>query len=212
MNGVSKRLLIAGLVAATEIGRSHHVLASSGNWDVDRINDNTIFFRNGETLVTELYDVHFIGKLKSEKVQLLIFSGKDCHDCCAQDAIFLYSPAEKKIVEPEYAPYDYPGAEYSVDDSTLLYRSRMFYGKVLPNVPNGIIWYQEMLEEDGQYRKSVYLVRLDKNRVTEQFIFENPPPVEATLRLLKSGECSELEGINYVSEQLAPEVPEDNLY
>lgn len=213
MNPVSKRLLVAGLAVATEIGGRSHLLAYSGSWDIDRINDSIVFFRNGETLVTELYDVHFIAKLSNgPNAELMIFSGRNCRDCCAQNAVFLYSPSEKKVVEPEYAPYDYPGREYSVPDSTVLYRSRMFYGHVLPNVNEGIIWYQEMLGEDGRYMKSVYLVRFERGRIKEELILDNPPPLEETLKLIWSGSCTELQGADYVSEQTPPVYFEGSSY
>jgi hypothetical protein len=202
MNGVKKRLLTAGLLVATEIGGQAYTYAASGNWDIERINDSVIFFRNGVKLETSLYDVHFIGKLKSRgSSQLLIFSGKDCHDCCAQNAVFLYSPSEKKVIEPEYAPYDYPGTEYSAIDSTVVYKSRMFYGKVLDNVSEGIIWYQQMLGDDGQYMNSAYIVKLDKDKVSEELVFENPPSIEETLSLESAGLCSELQGVDFLAEQ-----------
>lgn len=202
MNRVSKGLLSAGLAVTMEFGGSSYLRAYAGNWDIAGINDSVISFRNGVSITTSLYDVHFVGRLQSEKnSMLLIFSGKDCRDCCSPNAIFLYSPTDKKVIEPGYAPYDYPGTEYSPGDSTVVYTSRMFYGRVLPSVPNGIIWYQEMLGDDGNYMRSVYLVRLDKNRMKEELILENPPPIEETLYLLQANQCHELGGVDYISEE-----------
>jgi hypothetical protein len=172
------------------------------NWYIKIIKDNVIYFSNGEKLKTDHFGVKLVGELPlNQNSPLYIFSGDACADCCSEKMVFLVTPGEKnKIVTPEYAPYDFPGKEFSTTDSTLQYESRMFYGNVLPDVQNGIIWYQTMLDDDNQYRKSVYLIRVENGRIYEDLIFENVPDISATLSLMNLHKCNEVAGADTVSE------------
>ncbi|RYD69019.1 MAG: hypothetical protein EOP53_27860 [Sphingobacteriales bacterium] len=197
MNRISRSLLLLGLSAVTMCAATY-AKASKGSWEILRIADSTVYFKNGDKVVAPgLYDVKFLGQLKNNKnAQLMLFAGKDCKDCDASNAVFIYSTADKKIVIPEYAPYDYPGTEYDAADSTVLYNTRMFYGKVLPNVENGIIWYQNMLTDYG-YQKSVYLIKVEKNKIKEQLLVENIPSIEDTLKLVDQKACYEVPSMDY---------------
>lgn len=200
MNRISRSLIAIGIgtFAFTTMSKG-----AIGNWDIARIRDNVIYFRNGQKLNTGLQNARYIGQISlGGQSPLLIFSGEDCVDCCTPPAVFLFSPAEaQKKILPEYAPYDYPGREFSDTDSSLLYESRMFYGQVLPDVENGIIWYQTMLTELGDYQQSVYLLRVVNNKIYEELLLEDMPSLDDTLRLLKTGKCKEVKGADFVSER-----------
>ena len=202
MKRFSKALFLTGLGILTAGAVAYAAARSGGAWEIKKIKGSTIYFKNGEQLSTRLYDIRYIGKidLKSNS-PLYIFSGSSCKDCDEHNSIFLFSPAEnKKTVTPEYAPYDYPGKEYSSEDSSLLYQTRMFYGQVLPNVTNGIIWYQEMLGDDGHMMKSAYLIKVNNNRVSEELILNDIPSIEDTLKLVQANRAKELQGVDAVVE------------
>jgi hypothetical protein len=174
---------------------------AKSSWEILRIADSTIYFKNGDKVTAPgLYDVKFLGQLQNSKnAYLMLFAGKDCQNCDASNAVFIYSPVDKKIVVPEYAPYDYPGAEYDAADSTMLYNTRMFYGNVLPGVENGIIWYQNMLTDYG-YQRSVYLIKIVKNKIQEELLVENLPDIETTIKLAESKKCFEVPAVNYTAD------------
>ncbi|MGZ5304861.1 MAG: hypothetical protein ACXWDO_12160, partial [Bacteroidia bacterium] len=163
--------------------------------------DITIYLKNGDKVIAPgLHDVKFLGQLKNKKnAHLMLFAGKDCKDCDASNAVFIYSTIDKKIVIPEYAPYDYPGTEYDAADSTMLYNTRMFYGNILPGVENGIIWYQNMLTDYG-YQKSVYLIKVEKNTIKEELLVENLPSIEDTLKLVEQKTAYEVPAVDYTIE------------
>ncbi|MGZ5283283.1 MAG: hypothetical protein ACXWEY_13485 [Bacteroidia bacterium] len=175
--------------------------SAKSSWEILRIADSTIYFKNGDKVVAPgLHDVKFLGQLKNKKnAHLMLFAGKDCKDCDASNAVFIYSTIDKKIVIPEYAPYDYPGTEYDAADSTMLYNTRMFYGNILPGVENGIIWYQNMLTDYG-YQKSVYLIKVEKNTIKEELLVENLPSIEDTLKLVEQKTAYEVPAVDYTIE------------
>jgi hypothetical protein len=198
---VNRRVFLVCIFAfgITTVG---YTIEKNKNWYIKVIKDNIIYFKNGEKITTDHFDVKLVGDLPyKDNSPLYIFSGDECHDCCGNKMIFLVTPGEKnKIVTPEYAPYDYPGKEFSSTDSTLLYESRMFYGTVLPDINNGIIWYQTMLDDDNQYHQSVYLIRVLKGKLYEDLIFENVPSIETTLSLVNAHKCIEVKGQNTIEE------------
>jgi hypothetical protein len=201
MNRFSKGLFLLGLSTLT-VAAVSFAKTNKGNWDILKIKGNTVYFRNGESLKTGLHDVKYIGKIQlKNNSPLYIFSGADCENCDEQNSIFVFSPAEKnKTVTPEYAPYDFPGREFSNEDSSLVYQSRMFYGQVLPNVTNGIIWYQDMLTDDGVYQRSVYLIKVVNNKISEQLILDNIPSIDDTLKMVAANKCQEVKGVDTLTE------------
>lgn len=200
MNRISRSLLLLGLSAVTMCAATYATAAKS-SWEILRIADSTIYFKNGDKVVAPgLHDVKFLGQLKNKKnAHLMLFAGKDCLDCDAANAVFIYSTKDKKIVIPEYAPYDYPGTEYDATDSTMLYNTRMFYGKILPGVENGIIWYQNMLTDYG-YQQSVYLIKVEKNGIKEELMVENLPNIDDTLKMVNQKLAYEVQPIDYTIE------------
>ena len=201
MKPVKRGIVVFG-AAILVVGAVTLVSASVGKWDIKKIKGSTLYFKNGKSLDTKLHDVKYVGKLNlKEQSPLYIVSGVTCQDCDEYRAVFLYSPAEsKQQLTPEYAPYDFPGREFSEADSALVYESRMFYGNVLPDVPSGIIWYQNMLTEDGIMEKSVYLMRIEEGKVSEKMLLENLPSIETTLKLVAQNKCKEVQGVDTVTE------------
>jgi hypothetical protein len=197
-----KKQIVLITIGTVMVATMSYALVKNSNWTVKQVKNNVIYFTNGQRLKTRHFDVKMLGQLELKKNSpLYIFAGAECQNCDAQEMVFLVSPAEKsKIVTPEYAPYDFPGREFSTVDSTLLYESRMYYGNVLPDVKNGIIWYQTMLDDDNQYRKSVYLIKIENEKLTEDLIFEDVPVIETTLALLKAHKCTEVKGVDYVND------------
>jgi hypothetical protein len=208
MNRLLRAIVIAG-VAACSLGviTIAHAKGRKDNWEVSEIRDSLVTFKNGIQLNTSLNNVELIASLNLKPGSpILIFSGTDCVNCCERKAVFLFTPGEneKKIV-PEYAPYDFPGREYSSFDSTLLYESRMFVGNVLPGIPNGIIWYQQMLTEYGKYEPGIYLIEITNGKLHEKLEFSHLPNIQDTLNLLKQNKCVEIKGEDYVADDMGDE-------
>jgi hypothetical protein len=208
MNRLSRAVIISG-IAFCSLGIITYAEAKGrkDNWEISNIKDSLVTFKNGEQLNTSLYNVKLLAKLNYKAGSpVLIFTGTDCTDCCERKSVFLFTPGEKeKKVEPEYAPYDFPGKEYSSLDSTLLYESRMFVGNVLPNVPNGIIWYQNMLTEYGTYEPGIYLIKIVNGKMTEKLEFEHLPDIKETLDQVKLNKAVEIKGEDYVADDSGDE-------
>jgi hypothetical protein len=197
-----RRQILIVFIFAMGISAAVYAVEQRQNWHIKVIKNNVVYFFNGQRLQTGYYDIKLLGELPlKQNSPLYIFSGVGCKNCDEEKMVFLMTPGEKtKLVTPEYAPYDYPGREYSSVDSALLYESRMFIGNVLPNVAHGIIWYQTMLDDDNQYHKSAYLVKIENGELNEDLIFENVPAIENTLALLKNHKCKEIAGVDSVME------------
>jgi hypothetical protein len=179
-----------------------YTLVRKKSWDITKIKSTVVYFENGQQLDTKLYNLKYVGQVDLRpNSPICIFSGNECEDCDDGNAIFLFTPAEKKkMITPELAPYDYPGREYADGDSTLLYESRMFYGNVLPDVENGIIWYQNMLTDDG-YQQSVYLIKIKNGKIEEALLLDNLPIIDATLQLAQEKKCTEVTGTDFITSE-----------
>lgn len=169
-------------------------LSHTEDWEVINTQNSVLTFKNGSKLNTNLYDVGYIGTLEyKENSPIVIIEGVNCTNCDATKAIYLFTPGErnKKFITSD-VPFDYPVQEFTEIGHSLKYQSRMFYGNVLPNVSNGIIWYQTMLNEDGSYEKSIYLINITNGRIKEGIYFNHLPSIKTTLQYLSQHKCKEL--------------------
>jgi len=65
-------------------------LKQSPDWILSRIEGQTIFFKNGNKLITDLYNLKFISHFHSNKTPFFIVSGRNCENCDENISIYIY--------------------------------------------------------------------------------------------------------------------------
>ncbi len=120
-----------------------------------------------------MYDLEYIGQLRTNKKKpYLILSGRGCKACDANISIYVHSPSDGAMKnEATQSRFSYPGKEFDYENDSLLSEIRTFYGEVLPNVSNGIMWYQKDRQDDLIYKQSVYLLQIEDDTLKESPIY-----------------------------------------
>jgi len=182
---------------------SYHYLTQNKEtkeWNFIKVSGHTLLFKNGKKFNTNLYNLNYIGQVRNgDKAPFLIFSGRDCNECDANISIYIHSPSNG-ILMPENGKnrYQQPGVEKDIEDHSILYKARAFYGEILPGI-HGVLWYQDQLMENNTRQKSLFLVDI-KNGIIKETILKESGQLKLTLQLLKQGFCKEIQGVSYNSE------------
>jgi hypothetical protein len=173
---------------------------NDNNWIFEKVIGSVLKFKNGKEYNTRLYQLKYIGQIANpNKAPFLIFSGRDCDECDANISIYVHSPSNGTLeVANGENRYDYPGTERDIEDKSLLYMARAFYGEILPGI-NGVIWYSDQLMQNNIWQKSLFIVNLN-NGVKKEKILKDSGQLKESLVLLKQGLCKEIKGIDYTSE------------
>lgn len=168
-------------------------------WEFEKVVGSNLYFKNAKPFKTNLYNLQYIGQVSNgNSSPFLILSGRDCDECDANISIYIRLPKGQLIVESNDIRYQLPGTERDLEDKTLIYKGRAFYGQILPNI-KGVIWYQNELMENGTWEKSIYLVSLNHSDKKETTM-KDQGQIQETLKLLKQGLCKEIPGTAYTSE------------
>ena len=172
----------------------------NNDWPFEKTFGSVLKFINEKEYNTNLFELKYIGQIQNgEKAPFLIFAGRECDECDANVSIYIHSPSNGLLnVENGENRYQYPGEERDFENDSLLYKSRAFYGQVLPNI-NGIIWYQNQLMENNSWQKSVFLIEVDQSGKRDS-VLKDLGQLEQTLDLQKKGLCTEIKGLKYTSE------------
>jgi hypothetical protein len=170
------------------------------NWEFEKVAGSNLYFKNAKPFKTNLYNLQYIGQVSNGSIPpFLILSGRDCDECDANISVYICSPADGPLkVESGENSYSLPGTERDIEDKSMIFKARAFYGLILPNI-KGVIWYQTQLMENGTLKKSVFLVNLnhpDKKEIS----MKDAGQLQETLKLLKQGLCKEIPGVAYNSE------------
>lgn len=162
-------------------------------WIFDKIEERKLLFKNNKGFDTKIYGLEYVGQIPVEnKAPFLIFSGIDCMECDAEQALYIHSPDDGELlVEYGKNAYQFPGKLYDYETDSLLYEGRAFYGEVLKN-KRGIIWYQKsLLDKDKGWKNSIFFVDLSSGMKKESFL-EEKGQMEETIALFEKGLCKEI--------------------
>ena len=198
-------LLILQLGCSTPDSRSNLTVSDSAyvdsvinryEWVFKKAEDGKLFFTNGRSFNTHLYDLRYIGQVaKKDKAPYLVFSGRDCDNCDAQISIYVQSPDEgEPVVELGANRHHYAGNEKDAGTDSIVYRSRVFYGEVLDDI-KGVIWYQKRLTVGNTWEPDIYLIDVTGNE-RKQLILKDKGQIKQTLALHKKGKCTEIKGLD----------------
>jgi hypothetical protein len=165
------------------------------------VGEGTLQWPDGHQVVTTLFGVKVIGQLPaSKKSPYLILAGRVCKECDANVSIYIHSPADGPLRPESSQPrYSYPGKVRYYMDGSPLSEARMFWGRCLPSLGPGIVWYQHDKQEDGTWKRSVYIVEVIGDSLNGRFL-DRPPRVQTTLQLVRAGQCQEVPGEDMTSE------------
>lgn len=172
-------------------------------WIPKKIEDKIIYFDNGKSFDTQLYQMKYLGQLKTKKkAPYLVLGGFQCSECDANYCIFIHSPNDGPILKHHSSPhsYLYPGrleVVGDVDISDQIYETRTFIGDCLPGRSNAVIWYITK-HEQGISENSVLIVYIDElDSLKEIELKSNLPNINITLEMVKANKCHEIEGANF---------------
>jgi hypothetical protein len=187
-------------ITATAKMPPKHTISVDKGWTFDKVKGAVLMFKEGKQFDTKIFEVKYIGQITSgSKAPYLLFTGRDCDECDASISLYIQSPDDPYYSdENESERYALPGKEKDFESDSLIYKSRAFYGQILPGV-KGVVWYQQDLMRDNSWKKSTYLVSLEKGLKIDTMIkaWDKMPE---TLKLLKQWACKEIAGSTYHSE------------
>jgi hypothetical protein len=162
------------------------------DWTVNKVEGQTVFFKNGKQFKTNLYDLTYIGQLKSKtKAPYLILSGRSCNECDANTSIYIHSPSDGNMKEEStQTRYTYPGKQEDYLTGQSVFESRMLYGSCLNNKSNCVVWVQKFLDEKKQWKQNAFVVEVYNDTLKEYLLESNLPDIQT---MLKNG-CKEVAG------------------
>lgn len=158
-----------------------------------------IRFRNGQRFATGLYDVTFLGTLPARPAPYLVLSGRGCTECDANISIYFLSPFGPRVSEASTDRYWSPGQETDPNTRRVIRKSRAFIGNCLPDLINGVVWYDSLLFEDGKWETGLAVVRIVADTVAAELRRPAPAPSH-TLARVRARACRELPRIDQSSE------------
>jgi hypothetical protein len=165
-------------------------------WEFERIEGQVLYFKEGRTFKTTLYDLSYIGQLKTkDKAPYLVLSGKTCENCGEYKSIFIHSPSDGEMKSGnEIDRYSYPGKEYEMGFNDPVFESRFFYGQCSPDYENSIIWLQNFQDAEGKWRESLYVVTVENDTLSEVNVV-GQKEIADFKKTVEINKCMELEGI-----------------
>ena len=181
------------LISFSLMGCASKPMDSSSNWDVSKVVEQTIYFKNGKGFKTNLYDLKYIDQLKTaNKAPYLILSGRSCLYCDAPISIYIWSPDDGAMkAESQQTRYLYPGTEkYYMPPYQSLYEGRMFYGNCLGF--ESAAWVQKTLNDENKWESSVFIAKVENDTLSKTE--SNKSQGLLNQLLSESASCHELPG------------------
>lgn len=169
-------------------------ILNRNEWVFDKAEDRSLYFTNGKSFDTHLYDLRYIGQVPvKDKAPYFIFSGRYCSDCDEVISIYVHSPSDGNLeVAMGKNGYSYPGEEKDSATDNVVYQARVFYGEVLDKT-KGVIWYQKKITPTRTWQTDIYLVDLtNKNR--KEGVLKDNGQLKQTLNLFRKEKCTEIKG------------------
>jgi hypothetical protein len=162
------------------------------NWNLANIEGKVLVFDNGEKIETSLFDLKYIGQLKTRsKIPYFILSGRSCNNCDENFSIYIWSPSDGSMKSNGKQPhYSYPGSENDYATNKLVYQNRMFFGACLGK--ENCIWVQKSLNDRGEWENSIFIVEVE-NDVLKEATLNESADMNAILDRVTG--CTELPGI-----------------
>ncbi len=166
-------------------------------------------------LQTSLYEAKPLGFIKPPEPvgPYLILSAKPCENCLHDQSIYLYNLAENSVFGKKFSQYVYPGKIIDTKENKVVFDSRAFFGKCLPenrslekyfesqNIQKPfkefyIVFQKEKVDRRHGMQLSVFVAIPGQNYIHEKLIERHMPQLSWILQKVKSKQCHEIEGRN----------------
>lgn len=167
---------------------------------VKEVKGSTLVFADGSTYDTGLKGLQVAGDLDvpGGKGRTLLLADHEV-DGLSGKALFLLDRAPEARTRNLAHAWSAPGEKLDGETGEAFLKVLVYYGTVLPDT-NGVIWYEEALMPDGQWRKNTTLL-YDGPHGTDTLVFFGKGRLASTQMLAFAGKCKELKG---TAERQAP--------
>ena len=157
--------------------------------------ETQITFANGHVAKTRILNFRLVDYLvSSEGVTFIIFSGRDCTECDAENS--LYIDAIKKNTY-DVSGYTFPGRYYLQDSQQLLGETRVFYGQCLtPHTEVNVAFISRHFGMQQQLK----VLYLNEDKVSHSNQNATKEIIDGIEVNLSNGRCFEIYGNDVYSE------------
>lgn len=162
----------------------------------------TITFPGQSSFETTLYELRYLGLLKSEKKQpFLVMAGRGCNECDANTSIYIHSPSDGPMEgEAAQRRYSYPGKSKYYATGKLVEKTRAYIGTCIPGGQEGVAWYMQSIDKKGKWQSRFFIVKVTADAIEEKYLSNPEKKLNETLRLVRQGMCKELKGVDGYTE------------
>ncbi len=158
-----------------------------------------IHFPNGRTFHTGLFQVTFWGLLATSRTPYLVLSGRGCTGCDANISVYILSPTGPPSEEGTARRFWISGHETDLETRKLIRTSRGFVGRCLPASSDAFVSYDSILDGAGNWHSGLFIASVVADTIAEE-LRTPPPPIAATIALVRSRHCRAIPAINQSSE------------
>ena len=171
--------------------------------EIDSINRIKNYDRNSLLDTINLYDKRFVAEIELTDNTWYIISGRPCENCDASISLYLFPRNTQNITFTENSntnSFNYPGQGFYYDvellENELIYQINTFYGKCLDDFDEVIIWVQKHLNDDGNWKESVFMIQLFNDKVIYNDIETSQVLIGQINKFLINEDCFKIKGIN----------------
>jgi hypothetical protein len=145
-------------------------------------------------LKTTLSDIKHLGWLRSDTgSSYLLLSGRPCDQCTQEKNIYVYPLAGN--TKP--TQFVYPGRILDPKTRQIIFDSRAFFGKCLPNQGDiYIVFQKDKVDRRAHLQNSVFTATPSKDYLQEKLRERHLPSLATVLKRVKTKQCYEIGGRN----------------
>ncbi len=169
-------------------------------WEFVRTSGQKLTFRNQKSFNTRLFDLKFVAVLGTVKNPYFLVTGRSCNNCDENEAVRIFGLNDSKIPLDSLNRYLYPGTLRDYRNDKILTISKMVYGKCIKgNTNDFVIWIQEDIDDYGKKEKSIFMIEITKNGLSERKLNIKNAEYIKVLSLINPY-CKELKGLELDTE------------
>lgn len=133
-----------------------------------------------------------IGKLEVDNYVIHLVYGEKREDTFFEQNLYLFVQGNEKLKKQfQTKRYSLAGSTFDFMDE-LIAEYRVFYGEILPNYKNAIIWVQKELSEDEKWIQSNYILDFSKGAIEEIRSKTKAVDIKKIINNKAQGKCKQL--------------------
>ncbi|MBF0277951.1 MAG: hypothetical protein HQM13_09180 [SAR324 cluster bacterium] len=164
--------------------------------------DGDLRLPNGNVFRTGIYEPKLHAQLHNQAEKpFYVISGSGCSECEMNRSIYIQTPSDGPLNEALALRYPYPGQVFNSKSTTMIFESKMFFGKCDESSQDSVLWFIRNRNSEGLWEKELFKVSIINGRKEEEVEEEvSPVKLKSLLESLKGGTCHELPGIRQIAE------------